>query len=356
MSYLEQKELESTYMMSTYARKPVEFVRGEGMRLYDSEGREYLDFLSGIGAVCLGHANAAVSEAIAAQAQNLIQASNYYYCPGRGELARDLSALLNGNSEDSESNEGKEGGEANANDATSANNAAPWKTFFANSGAEANEGAIKLARKYGKLYLKGAGTVLTARRSFHGRTLATTAATGQEVKQESFLPMPSGFTTIEPGDVDSFLLAHQAGVQAAREQGCPELAPAAVMLECIQGEGGVWPLGDEYLQVMRVLTEQFGLLLIIDEVQTGFYRTGLPFSFMHAGIRPDVVTMAKGIANGFPCAAFAATGNIVGVYRRRGGSRCVGVSRGGEIWRRSGQDIRIGTLRRRLSDKHGWLG
>ncbi len=291
MSYTEQKELESTYMMTTYGRKPVEFISGAGMRLYDSEGREYLDFLSGIGSTCLGHAAPAVSEAIAKQAAKLIQVGNYFYCEGRGELARDLSLLLN---------------RGNAT-------AAPWKTFFSNSGAEANEGAIKLARKYGKLYLEGAGTVLTARRSFHGRTLATTAATGQAVKQESFTPMPTGFANFEPGNYESLCEALTACANKAQQEGRADFAPAAVMLECVQGEAGVWPLDEEFVRSVRSLTAERGLLLIIDEVQTGFYRTGVPFSFMHADIKPDVVTMAKGIANGFPCAAVAATGKAADV-------------------------------------------
>jgi len=278
--------------MTTYARKPVEFVSGKGMRLYDSEGREYLDFLAGLGCVALGHSNTAVSDAIAAQAHKLMLVSNYYYCEGRGELARDLSALLNTGNEQ----------------------AAPWKLFFANSGAEANEGAIKLARKYGKLHLGGAGTVLSAKRSFHGRTLVTTAATGQEVKQAGFAPMPPGFSHINFGDLENLEQTLQAARQAAADQDRPELAPVAILLECVQGEGGVWPLDETYLKAVRALTEEQGLLLMIDEVQTGFFRTGLPFSYMHAGIAPDVVTLAKAIANGLPCAALAATGKAADVF------------------------------------------
>jgi len=292
MSYLEQSELESTYMMTTYARKNVEFVRGEGMRLFDSEGKVYLDFLSGVGAVCLGHANPAVSTAIALQAQRAIQVGNYYYSEGRGEYARDLSLLLNGGNAES----------------------APWKSFFANSGAEANEGAIKLARKYGKLHLDGAGTILTAKRSFHGRTLATTAATGQVVKQESFTPLPSGFVHFAFNDLASFRDTLAECREAAQVQGRPELAPVAVLLECIQGEGGVWPLDEQVLQEIRAVTASEGILLILDEVQTGFFRTGEPFAYMHAHCRPDVVTLSKGIANGFPTAAVAATGVAADVF------------------------------------------
>lgn len=286
MSYLEQKELESTYMMTTYGRKPVEFVRGKGMHLYDSEGKEYLDFLSGIGVVCLGHSHPVISDAIAAQAQKLIQVGNYFYVEGRGELARDISLLLNNNETEKD----------------------PWKLFFSNSGAEANEGALKLARKYGKLHLEGAGTVITLKRSFHGRTLATTAATGQAVKQESFTPMPSGFVHAYPNDEEDLISTVSECSRLALENGKPELAACALMIECIQGEGGVWPLSDEYIKFARKLTKEQGMLLIVDEVQTGFYRTGKAFSYQHAGIRPDVVSLAKGIANGFPCAAVAATG------------------------------------------------
>ena len=251
-----------------------------------------LDFLSGIGSVCLGHCNAAVSEAIAVQAKKLMHVGNYFYVEGRGELAQSLSLLLNNKDKDAE----------------------PWKLFFGNSGAEANEGALKLARKYGKQRVNGAGTIITAKRSFHGRTLATTAATGQAAKQESFAPMPSGFALTEPGDIQDLVEVIESCKQAAASKGCPELAPVAVMLECIQGEGGVWPLSPEYLKEVRALTQENGMLLMIDEVQTGFYRTGVPFSYIHAGIRPDVVTLAKGIANGFPCGALAATGKAASVF------------------------------------------
>jgi acetylornithine aminotransferase len=303
MSYTEQKDLESAYMMTSYGRKPVEFVRGEGMRLYDSEGREYLDFLAGIGAVCLGHADPAVTDALTTQAQKLLHVGNYFYVEGRGELARDLSAFLN-----TDPAADPAAGTASPSDPSA------WKLFFANSGAEANEGAIKLSRKYGKLHLEGAGAILTAKRSFHGRTLMTTAATAQEAKQESFTPMPLGFVHFTTAREDDLLRALEDRTEAARREGRPELAPVAVLLECVQGEGGVWPLSDDYLRFVRALTAEKGLLLLIDEVQSGFCRTGLPFAFMHAGIRPDVVTMAKGIANGFPCGALAATGQAADVF------------------------------------------
>ena len=291
MSLKDQQELETTYMMTTYGRKPVSFLSGKGMSLYDSEGNEYLDFLAGVGCVCLGHSNIAVADAIATQAYWLVQVSNYYYSEHRGEFARDLSDLLNTKNEGS----------------------APWKTFFANSGAEANEGAIKLALKYGKLYLNGAGTIISAKKSFHGRTMITTAATGQAVKQEAFAPMPPGFIHVNPDNLDDLANSLEAASKQAEEQHSPKLAPVAVLLECTQGEGGVVPLDEDYLKGVRALTEEQGLLLIIDEVQTGYFRTGLPFSFMHAGIVPDVVTMAKGIANGFPCGAFSARGKAADI-------------------------------------------
>jgi acetylornithine aminotransferase len=298
----EEQALENRYHMAVYDRKPVQFVSGEGMRLYDSDGNRYLDFLSGIGAVCLGHTDPAVTAAISAQAARLLHVSNYFYVARRGELAQELSDFLNG------------GIQA----------APPWKLFFANSGAEANEGAIKLARKHGKVHLGGAGLIVSAKRSFHGRLLATTAATGQEAKQQSFTPLPAGFVQVQPGDsaaLTTLLAANGQGRLGQKASGGDEAEAAfshrvcAVLLECIQGEGGVWPLSSAWLQEVRTLTAEQDILLIIDEVQTGFCRTGANFSFMHAGICPDVVTLAKGIANGFPCAALAATGKAADILQ-----------------------------------------
>jgi acetylornithine aminotransferase len=284
----EQQELETQYLMDTYKRKPVAFVRGEGMRLYDDNNVEYLDFIAGVGAVSVGHANPQVTKAIQEQAAKLVHTSNYYYVEGRGQLAKKLNDLLSGHSDGEDAQ-------------SAATTASSWKTFFANSGTEAIEGAIKVARKYGAEHLQGADAIITARRSFHGRTLAALAATGQPSKQEAFQPLPKGFTHVDLNDVTA--------LKQALDQGVDDLKICAVLLECVQGEGGVYPCSEEYLKAARDLTEERGILLIIDEVQTGFYRTGThPFSFQHYDIVPDVVTMAKGIGNGMPMGAFAARG------------------------------------------------
>ena len=281
MSREQQIQLDESYLIQAYKRKPVEFVYGKGIRLYDDEDREYLDFFSGAGAVSVGHSNPHVVEAIQQQAAKLLHVSNYYYVEGRGELAKRISGLLNFDCDSSADT--------------------PWRTFFANSGAEANEGAIKLARKYGLTQLDGASTIISAQRSFHGRTLAALAATGQPSKQESFKPLPQGFQHVELNDVGA--------LKAALEKEPGSKSVCAVLLECIQGEGGVYPCTDEYLREARSLTEKQGILLIIDEVQTGFYRTGkYPFAFQHSGIKPDVVTLAKGLGAGVPIGAFAACG------------------------------------------------
>jgi acetylornithine aminotransferase len=282
MSLHEEQLLEQRYLLPTYGRKPLQFVRGEGMRLYDDTGREYLDFLAGIGAVSVGHANPRVTKAIQQQAARLLHVGNYFYVEGRGELASRVSRLLNAS----------EAQEATA----TAVSEQPWQTFFANSGTEAVEGAIKLARRYGARHLKGASTIISAQRSFHGRTLAALAATGQPAKQEAFRPLPPGFLHLPLNDLDALRAALHIET------------PCAVLLEVIQGEGGVWPCDEHYLRAVRELTAERGILLILDEIQTGFFRTGPAFAFQHTGILPDIVTLAKGIANGVPLGAVAARG------------------------------------------------
>lgn len=323
MSLEQQQQLEASFMMLTYRRKPVEFVRGEGMHLYDDAGREYLDFVSGIGAVSTGHANPRVVQAVQQQAAKLLHVSNYYYIEGRGELAEKLSGLLSQTAAAGDSGATAAGGGAGDTNAAAAAgganaaagataagdagytaggaNASGWRSFFANSGAEAVEGAIKLARKYGAKHLEGADTIICARRSFHGRTLAALAATGQPSKQDSFKPIPQGFIHIDLNDIQS--------LKRMMNQGFGGKSVCAVLLECVQGEGGVYPCSPEFLQAARELTAEDDALLMIDEVQTGFYRSGgLPFSFQHYGILPDVVTMAKGLGSGMPIGAFAARG------------------------------------------------
>lgn len=300
MNFNEERQLESTYVMGTYTRKPVELVRGRGMRVEDAEGRTYLDFVSGVGAVSLGHCHPALVEAVSAQARKLVHVSNYYYIEHRGEVAHAVSDLLN--------------------TCTPENERRPWRSFFANSGAEANECAFKLARLHAKKLAgasaKAAGSdaaavraaeaaaprlIVTLDASFHGRTLATLAATAQPAKQEAFQPLPDGFVRTPLNDVAALeeLFVRQGD------------AICAMVVECVQGESGVHPCTAEFLQTARRLTDQAGALLVCDEIQCGMYRCGTyPFGFQHFGIVPDVVTIAKGIASGFPmgmCAARAET-------------------------------------------------
>ena len=288
MGLAQQKALEADYVMLTFGRKQVEFVRGEGMMLYDDEGRAYLDFLSGIGVVSLGHCHPALVRAIEDQARRLMHVSNYYYIEQRGELAQMISELIAG-----------EGGDV-------------YQTFFANSGAEANECAIKLARLAARKRVEAEGgdaqtaprLIVTLEGSFHGRTLATLAATAQPAKQESFQPLPDGFASTPPNDVAALeqLFAERGG------------EVCAVMLEVVQGESGVHPCSEEFLVAARRLTAEVGALLICDEVQCGIYRCGAPFAFQLFGIQPDIVTMAKGIASGFPMGACAARADVAGAF------------------------------------------
>ena len=245
-------------------------VRGSGTEVWDSEGRRLLDFLSGIAVVSLGHANERVAQAISEQARTLVHVSNFFANPVATSAAQQIDALLA--------------------EATGQHG----QIFFTNSGAEANECAIKLARRHGG---RGRHTVVSALGSFHGRTLATLAATGQPSKHEPFQPMPEGFRHVAWGDLDAMTAAVDASV-------------AAVLIESIQGEGGVQPAPVGYLEGIRALCDATGALMIVDEVQTGFARTGRWFGFEHAGVSPDVVTMAKGMGNGMPVGACWAPNSI----------------------------------------------
>lgn len=266
--------LDAEFHMRTYARKPVMFVRGEGMRLYDDDGREYVDFVSGIGAVNLGHSHPAVVEAVREQIGRLTHVSNLYHVEHRAELARDLVELF--------------GGDA--------------RVFLCNSGAEANEGAIKLARKWGR-QRRGASChhIVTAERSFHGRTLATLAATGQPSKQATFAPLPAGFSHVPLNDIEAL-------ADAVTEHTC------AVLLEPVQGEGGVYPCDPEYLSAVRALCDERDVLLMFDEVQTGLWRTGSAFAWQVYGVRPDVMCLAKSLANGLPAGAVLAATEVADVF------------------------------------------
>lgn len=272
--YEQLAALDAVFHMPTYARQLVLFERGEGMRLYDDEGREYLDFVSGIGAVNLGHAHPAVADAVSAQMRTLVHVSNLYHVEHRAALAERLSELAGGG----------------------------WKTFFCNSGTEAAEGAIKLARRWGKARRgEGCYHVVTAERSFHGRTMAALSATGQSSKQSAFAPLLPGFSHVPLNDI--------AALEAAITHDT-----CAVLLEPVQGEGGVHPCSEQYLQAVRALCDEREVLLVFDEVQSGCYRTGTPFAWQGYGVRPDVMTLAKSLANGLPIGAVLASGEAAETF------------------------------------------
>lgn len=258
------QELEHKYFMKTVERLPITIVRGQGARVWDENGREYLDFVAGWAVNNLGHCPPVVVEAVTKQAQTLIQTSNQFYTIPQIQLAEILIQ-----------------------------NSCLDKVFFCNSGAEANEGAIKLARRYGKRYLDGAYEVITAMNSFHGRTLSMVAATGQPKFQQPYAPLPVGFTNVEYNSIEAIK-------EATTSQTC------AIMLEPIQGEGGVNLPGADYLAVVRTWCDQKGILLIFDEIQTGMGRTGSLFAYEHYGVEPDVMTLAKGLASGIPIGAILA--------------------------------------------------
>lgn len=277
MGFEEAKKLDDHFVMHTFARKPVLLVEGSGMQVKDDEGKTYLDFISGIGVDSLGHCHPAVVNAITDQASKLIHVSNYYYIEQRGEVAKLISDMLN--------------------TCVPKFFRAPWPVFFANSGAEANECAIKLARLYSKKMGNGGQTIITIDKSFHGRTLATLAATNQPAKQEAFQPLPEGFISVPINDMHTL---HETFFENIQDV-------CALMLEPIQGESGVNPWDPDTLYDVAQFARKNGILLIVDEVQTGFYRCGeFPFCFQNMGITPDIITMAKGIASGFPMGACAA--------------------------------------------------
>jgi acetylornithine/N-succinyldiaminopimelate aminotransferase len=257
-------ELEARYYMRTFSRLPVVFERGEGCYVYDDTGKAYLDMVGGIAVNILGHAHPVLVEAITNQAKKLIHTSSLYYSEPQCELAEWLI-------------------ERSPAD----------RIFFANSGAEDNEGAIKLARKYGRTQRNGAYEVITIDHSFHGRTLATLAATGQPKYHEPFLPMPDGFQSVPFNDFDAMRRAVSGKT-------------AAIMLECIQGESGIHIHDRDYLQAVRKLCDDENILLMCDEIQCGLGRTGTFYGFQQFDIEPDVITLAKGLAGGLPIGAFLA--------------------------------------------------
>jgi len=257
-------ELTHRYVAQTYARYPIALVRGKGVKVWDADGKQYLDFAAGIAVNSLGHNHPAVVRAIQRQAKNLIHVSNLYHIAPQSELARDLCRRSFAD-----------------------------RVFFCNSGAEANEAAIKLARRYGAERLGGRYEILSMLNSFHGRTLATLTATGQEKIRLGFDPLPSGFRQVPYGDVD------------AVEDAIGEKT-AAVLVEPIQGEGGVVVPQEGYLQGLRELCNNRGLLLIFDEVQVGMGRTGKLFAYEHFGVEPDIMTLAKALGGGLPVGAMLA--------------------------------------------------
>jgi acetylornithine/N-succinyldiaminopimelate aminotransferase len=252
-------------LMNITARPQAVFVRGEGAYLWDDSGKRYLDFMQGWAVNCLGHSPPIIAEALSAQAKLLLTPSPAFY---NGPSLKLAQALVENSCFD--------------------------QVFFANSGAEANEGAIKLARKYGAKYRNGAFEIITFEGGFHGRTLATMSASGKKAFEPLFEPKVSGFRKARLNDLDS--------VKALISDNT-----VAVMLEPIQGEAGVWQASDQFLQELRALTKEHGLLLIVDEIQTGMGRTGKLFAYEHAGIAPDIMTLGKGIGGGVPLAALLAT-------------------------------------------------
>ena len=261
---MDWQKLEKRVFMPVFKRTSLTIVRGKGMKVWDENGSEYLDFVAGIAVTSLGHCHPVLVNALTKQAATLIQTSNIYYTIPQLQLAELLvkTSCLD-------------------------------RVFIGNSGAEAVEGAMKLARRYGKLKLDGAYEIITTNESFHGRTLATTAATGQNKFQEPYTPLPTGFVNVPYNDVEAIK-------QATTKLTC------AVMLEPIQGEGGVNVPDDDYLKKVRAWCDEKGILLILDEIQTGIGRTGSLYAYQQYGVEPDILTIAKGLGGGVPIGAFLA--------------------------------------------------
>lgn len=263
------KAYDSKYCLNVFNPIQIAFTKGKGVYLYDTEGNRYMDMIGGIAVNSLGHNNKALTKAITEQANKYIHCSNYYIIPQRSELAFRLCS-----------------------------NSFADKAFFCNSGAEANEAAIKIARSY--FYYKGQpnrNEIITANMSFHGRTMATIAATGQEKFRKAFAPNVPGFKYVEYNSIDAVIAAITDNT-------------AAVMLELIQGESGVNPANKTYIQELRKLCDDKGILLIFDEVQTGIGRTGSLFCYQNYGVKPDIMTLAKGLGGGVPIGAMLCTDEI----------------------------------------------
>lgn len=255
----------SKYLMNTYSRNPIELVKGEGIKVFDNEGKEYLDFVAGIAVNCLGYAHPKIVSTIVSQANKLMHCSNLYWNKNQIDLANILCEKSFGDC-----------------------------VFFCNSGAEANEGALKLSRKYSYLkYGEKRNEFIAAHNSFHGRTYGALTATGQEKYQKYFKPLVGGFKYVNYNDIDDLK-------NAINDSTC------AIILEVIQGEGGINEADQTYLTEVRKLCDEYDILLIFDEVQTGIARTGKLFAYEHYGVEPDIMTLAKGLGGGFPIGAVVA--------------------------------------------------
>lgn len=265
--------LTDKYVARTYARTPIALVKGKGTKVWDADGKEYLDFLAGIAVNSLGHCHPAIVRAIRQQSQKLLHVSNLYHTLPPAELARELCR-----------------------------HSFAERVFFCNSGAEANEAAIKLARRYGLEKLGGKYEIISAHNSFHGRTLATLTATGQEKIRAGYDPLPSGFRQVPYNDL------------GAIEAAIDEKKTAGILIEPIQAEGGVVVPSETYLRGLRELCDQRGVLLILDEVQTGMGRTGKLFGYEHAGIKPDIITLAKALGGGLPLGAMLAREDVAASF------------------------------------------
>lgn len=269
MSNHEIARLARKYLMPTYAPPEIAFVRGRGATLVDADGREYLDFVAGIAVCGIGHSHPRLSKALCEQAGRLMHTSNLYFIEPQARLAEKLAQI-----------------------------SFAERSFFCNSGAEANEAAIKLARKWALQHLTPRQrTIITAEKSFHGRTLTTVTATGQPKYHAPFAPLPPGFRYVEFDDIEAL-------------EGAVDDTVCAIMLEPIQGEGGINVPGERYLAGVRRLCDERGLLLILDEIQTGIGRTGEWFAYEHFGIEPDIMTLAKSLGGGFPIGACVARGSV----------------------------------------------
>ena len=273
MKNREVAALTEKYVAKTYARAPIALVKGKGSKVWDADGKEYLDFLAGIAVNSLGHCNPAIVKAIKRQAQQLLHVSNLYHIQPQAELARELC-----------------------------HHSFADRAFFCNSGAEANEAAIKLARRYGLEKRGGKFEILSTHNSFHGRTLATLTATGQEKIRAGYDPLPVGFRQVPYNDLN----AMEAAIDGQKT--------VAILVEPIQAEGGVIVANEIYMLGLREICDQRGLLLIFDEVQTGMGRTGKLFGYEQFGVKPDIMTLAKALGGGLPLGAMLAREEVAGSF------------------------------------------